>query len=406
MIYAEGVLLDVEDGTELARAQATFVGAPEARKQELKERYGFRLEAEDEAGRTPEPQRPPRWTEARPPEPPDDRRDCAEPGASPTTELARAFVADHMDEATALGRDAGELVGDPVGAREPTSATGLARLADPAYLEGQRPRRPGHRADPRRPPAAPPRDDARAPGGDARRPQLDRARRRGPPAPRRAARAPLDRVRPPGADDPRGAGALLAARARAPPAAPTSWITVDSLAHVTARGILAETYRWAELEQLVYSPSRWERRLVGSTIAMIPSTDRTAGRTPEVARRGLALVRDLIGDAEPDVQKALSWALRSLSVVDPAATVAFLRAEAATRPARRTTAIAPGSSATASRSSRRPSRTSSGRPLDGIRKRPNAPTTSRAAETAAAFIGLGVDVPARGAPDRRPPLTT
>jgi uncharacterized protein (TIGR00369 family) len=46
VIYAEGVLVDAEDGTELARAEATFVGAPEARKQELKERYGFRLEAE------------------------------------------------------------------------------------------------------------------------------------------------------------------------------------------------------------------------------------------------------------------------------------------------------------------------------------------------------------------------
>jgi uncharacterized protein (TIGR00369 family) len=46
VIYAEGVILDAEDGTQLARADATFVGAPEARKQELKERYGFRLEPE------------------------------------------------------------------------------------------------------------------------------------------------------------------------------------------------------------------------------------------------------------------------------------------------------------------------------------------------------------------------
>ena len=56
VIYAEGVLVDAEDGTELARAEATFVGAPEARKQELKERYGFRLEAEgpsEDAAETP-----------------------------------------------------------------------------------------------------------------------------------------------------------------------------------------------------------------------------------------------------------------------------------------------------------------------------------------------------------------
>ncbi len=44
VIYAEGVLVDAEDGTELARAEATFVAAPDSRKQELKERYGFRLE--------------------------------------------------------------------------------------------------------------------------------------------------------------------------------------------------------------------------------------------------------------------------------------------------------------------------------------------------------------------------
>ena len=43
------------------------------------------------------------------------------------------------------------------------------------------------------------------------------------------------------------------------------WITVDSLAHPYGKGIAAEPYRWAELEQLVYSPSRWERRLIGST---------------------------------------------------------------------------------------------------------------------------------------------
>jgi uncharacterized protein (TIGR00369 family) len=49
VIYAEGTLLDAIDGTELAHAQATFVGAPEARKQELKEKYGFRLEREGAA---------------------------------------------------------------------------------------------------------------------------------------------------------------------------------------------------------------------------------------------------------------------------------------------------------------------------------------------------------------------
>ena len=82
------------------------------------------------------------------------------------------------------------------------------------------------------------------------------------------------------------------------------------------KGVLAEAFRWAELEQLVYSPSRWERRLIGSTIATLPFTDRTAGRRPDVAARGLALLGQLIGDAEPDVQKALAWAYRSITVVD------------------------------------------------------------------------------------------
>jgi uncharacterized protein (TIGR00369 family) len=43
LVEAEGVVLDGTDGSVLARGTATFVGAPEARKEELKARYGFRL---------------------------------------------------------------------------------------------------------------------------------------------------------------------------------------------------------------------------------------------------------------------------------------------------------------------------------------------------------------------------
>lgn len=58
VVYAEGVLLDAVDGTELARAEATFVAAPEEKKAELKARYKFDLV--DEAATpgtvdTPEP---------------------------------------------------------------------------------------------------------------------------------------------------------------------------------------------------------------------------------------------------------------------------------------------------------------------------------------------------------------
>ncbi len=106
------------------------------------------------------------------------------------------------------------------------------------------------------------------------------------------------------------------------------WITVDTLAGAAADGILREPYRWAELEQLVFSPIRWERRLVGSTIANLPHVDHRLGRTDEVVARGLDLVGQLIGDAEPDVQKSLSWALRELARVDPEQVAAFCRAEA------------------------------------------------------------------------------
>jgi acyl-coenzyme A thioesterase PaaI-like protein len=41
LVDAEGIILDPADGSILARAEATFVGASEAKKRELKARYGF-----------------------------------------------------------------------------------------------------------------------------------------------------------------------------------------------------------------------------------------------------------------------------------------------------------------------------------------------------------------------------
>ena len=64
------------------------------------------------------------------------------------------------------------------------------------------------------------------------------------------------------------------------------WITVDTLATPSARGILLEPYRWAELEQLVYSPSA--AGSAGSSarrIATIPFVDRDRRAD---ARRSLA----------------------------------------------------------------------------------------------------------------------
>ena len=44
IVTAEGVILDGVDGSLLARSEATYVGAPEDRKAELKARYRFRIE--------------------------------------------------------------------------------------------------------------------------------------------------------------------------------------------------------------------------------------------------------------------------------------------------------------------------------------------------------------------------
>ena len=73
-------------------------------------------------------------------------------------------------------------------------------------------------------------------------------------------------------------------------------------------------------------------------------------------RRSLPILATLIGDAEPDVQKALSWAYRSMAARRPPGDHGRARARGDARARRPTTATAPGSSATACRSSRRPMR--------------------------------------------------
>jgi 3-methyladenine DNA glycosylase AlkD len=177
------------------------------------------------------------------------------------------------------------------------------------------------------------------------------------------------------------------------------WITVDTLAHPYGMGILAEEYRWAEIEQLTVSPSRWERRLVGSTIATIPFVDRRLGRAPLVADHALPLLATLIGDREPDVQKALSWAYRSLTLVDPERTAAALELEADTAAEHHD-----GHRAWVVRDSVKkldPVRADRIRSkLAGIRRRADAPSTSQAAALADRFAGMGL-----GRPLPEPPLT-
>jgi 3-methyladenine DNA glycosylase AlkD len=309
---------------------------------------------------------------------------------SATTERARALVADRKAEAAALGREAGELIHDPA-SLVGTLRTGLEALADPEYLAGIHHVAPGI-----------------GPVLGVRQPLLHTVTR--------ALRAATRHDRPASVldvaghlvrdpllelhwiaygllertitDEPERTWQLVRSEGRSA----GNWICVDSLAHVAARGIIAEPYRWAELEQLVYSPSRWERRLAGSTIATIPHASRTAGRTPDVIRHGLAIVGDLMGDPEPDVQKALSWALRTLATVDLPATTAFLRAE--TRVARDTD---DGYRAWVVRDTCEklpaPLAADLRAALAGIRRRPGAPSTSRASATAGDFLAYGLAVP-------------
>lgn len=316
---------------------------------------------------------------------------------SEATARARAFVEARRPEAEALGVALGELVNDPP-AFVDTLRAGFEALADPQYRAGQQLVAPG----------IGPVLGVRLPLQTATRRALGRRLRGVRPSAllyvadallhetvvelRWFAIPLLVRVLP---GDPERAWQLLRRVAREA----DEWITVDMLANAYGAGILGEPYRWAELEQLVYARSRWERRLVGSTVATIPFVDRRAGRTPDVAARGLALVGELIGDAEPDVQKALSWALRNLTFVDPAAVASFCEREAElaveagdglrawvvrdTLPK-----LEPGLAAGLRRR------------LAGLRRRPGAAPTSRAAAIAAGFGAL--PDPRRAA---EPPLT-
>jgi len=304
----------------------------------------------------------------------------ARPGA--TTARSRALVAELLPRATELGARLGDEVDDPAAFVAALQA-GFTGLADPDYRAGQEFVAPG----------IGPLLGVRRPLAQATWRSLRRELRGVRPATllrlsdvllrepllelRWFAFPILARILP---DDPERAWQLLRRAAREA----NDWITVDSLAEAWAAGVLLETYRWAELEQLVYSPSRWERRLVGSTIATLPFVDRLRGRSAEVAGRGLRLLDELLGDAEPDVQKALSWALRSLALVDRDAVAAFCD-----RQAELAAASDDGHRAWVVRDALPkldPDRAARLRArLDGLRRRPGAPSTSRAALTAARF---------------------
>ncbi len=303
-------------------------------------------------------------------------------GQSEVTARAVAFVAARKPAAEQLGREVAELIGDPdTFAR--MLGRGFASLADPEYLEGEHRIAPGlgRTYGVRWPLSAAVDRGFRAATRRERptgyleladrlfdEPELDM---------RWFAFNLLDRLLP---SDPERAWQLLRRAAREA----ADWITVDSLAHPYGRGIVLERFRWAELEQLTWSPSQWERRLVGSTIATLPFVDHQAGRTPDVAVHGLGLIGTLLGDAEPNVQKALAWALRSLVLVDPDGVLAFVELEAA-----RAAATADGQRAWVLRDTlvKLPAADAARIKVElgSIRRRPGAPATSAAAGSLASF---------------------
>jgi 3-methyladenine DNA glycosylase AlkD len=301
---------------------------------------------------------------------------------SATTERAVAFVADHRPAAEALGASLAEHTNDP-DAFAHALVAGLRSLADPEYLEGQQRVAPG--IGPvygvRWPLMAAVARGFKAATRSDRPTSLlflaDRLFAEDHLEPRWFAFGLLERTLP---VETERTWQLMRRAAREA----GDWITVDDLAHPYAKGINAEAYRWAELEQLVFSPSRWERRLVGSTIATMTHVSLGRKHHPEVAARALPLLGQLMGDAEADVQKALSWAYRSLTMVDMDATVSALRDET-----ERAVAADDGHRAWVIRDSLAkldPAIADELRTrLAGIRKRAKAPSTSAAAETAARF---------------------
>lgn len=309
----------------------------------------------------------------------------AVPDASPTTERAVAFVAAHTPDAEALGASLAELIGDPDGFAA-ALRRGLASLAEPGFLAGMRYVAPGigtlHGV--RRPllvaVARGFRNETRHDRATSLLFVADRLFHEPHLEARWFAFGLLDRTL---AAEAERTWQLLRRAAREA----GDWITIDDLARPYGTGIAAEPYRWAELEQLVYSPSRWERRLIGSTIATMSHGADRATRAPELVAHALPLLDQIMGDAEPDVQKSLAWAYRSLAALDPVATTATLRHQA-------DLAVEQDDGHRAwvvrdSLAKLEPVEAGALRTrLAGIRKRTGSPSTSEAAATAAGFGAL------------------
>jgi 3-methyladenine DNA glycosylase AlkD len=101
-----------------------------------------------------------------------------------------------------------------------------------------------------------------------------------------------------------------------------SWDSVDAFARILSGPAWAHGYvSDALIEKWSRSRDRWLRRAaVVSTVALNMRSDGGQGDT----RRTLAICRRLAADDDDMVQKAISWALRTLVACDGAAVAKFL----------------------------------------------------------------------------------
>lgn len=292
-------------------------------------------------------------------------------------------MAEHLPEARGLGQTLADLIDDP-DAFAVTLETGLERLSDPAYAAEQERVAPGSGAvvgvrwplwhavaRQLRPPL-------RASSSASALSLAQRLAMSPVREVRLFATVPLERSL---TADPERTWQVIRRLGRAA----TDWISVDSMADLVARGIILEPLRWAELEQLVYSRDPWERRLVGSTIARMPFQVAGSERTSLDSVRALTCIESLIGDADPNVQKALSWALREWTRVDERGVIALATAEAA-----RAARTGDGHRAWVIRDAlpRLPRGVAQQlrAHLAGVRRRPEAPSSSQASAVAQGFL--------------------
>ena len=245
---------------------------------------------------------------------------------SEVTARARALVADRLPEARRLGQALAELVDEPESFVN-VLRDGLVNLADDEYAAEQERVAPGSGAvvGVRWPLVHAVEKELRRPlSGYSAASALWLAQRLAAEQERELRLFALVALERSLADDSERSWQLMRRLARAA----NDWVSVDSLAGLYAHGLILERFRWAELEQLVYSDDPWERRLVGSTVATIPFRLPVGRRAELRPTPGLILIKSLIGDAQAEVQKALSWALRSWYEVDAEGVIEVLRDEA------------------------------------------------------------------------------